>query len=61
MPLQAGKSAASFAANIRELMHAFHATGKIGSSKPASKAKANKQAVAIAYAQKRRTIAHGGK
>lgn len=60
MPLQAGASKQSFVENIRELMHSFSKTGKIGKSAPASPAKANKQAVAIAYAQKRRTIAHGG-
>jgi hypothetical protein len=49
MPLQAGKSRRSFVANIRELMHSFKRTGKIGNSAAASPAKANKQAVAIAY------------
>lgn len=62
MPLKQGAGKRTFVENIRELMHSFHNSGRIGTSKPASNAKANKQAVAIAYAQKRkarRTIAHG--
>lgn len=54
MPLQQGKSKRSFASNIRELMHAYRSKGKIGTSTPSSPAKANKQAVAIAYAQQRK-------
>jgi hypothetical protein len=53
MPLAAGKSKASFVKNIRELMAAFHREGKIGTSTPASAAKANKQAVAIAFSKQR--------
>jgi len=53
MPLKAGKSKASFVANIRELMHSFKRTGKIGNSTPSSPAKANKQAVAAAYSAQR--------
>jgi len=59
MPLKAGASKKTFVENIREIMHSFARSGRIGNSKPGSKAKADKQAVAIAYAQKRRTIAHG--
>ncbi len=51
MPLKAGKK--NFVSNIRELMHAYKSKGKIGTSTPASPAKANKQAVAIAYAKQR--------
>jgi|GEM_PF-459302 len=58
MPLKAGKSKQTFVGDIRELMHAYAATGRIGNSRPANKAKADKQAVAIAY-RKRRTIGHG--
>lgn len=53
MPLKAGKSRKSFVSNIRELMHTFKRTGKIGTSKPASAGKADKQAVAIAYSKQR--------
>jgi hypothetical protein len=57
MPLKSGGGKKNFVANIRELMHSFKHTRKIGNSAPASAAKANKQAVAIAYAQQRK----GGK
>ncbi len=62
MPLKAGAGRKTFVHNIREIMHAFAKSGRIGNSWPASAAKANKQAVAIAYRQQResrRTIAHG--
>jgi hypothetical protein len=51
MPLKSGKK--HFVSNIRELMHSFRRTGKIGSSTPASAGKANKQAVAISYSKQR--------
>jgi len=51
MPLQPGKK--NFVANIRELMHSFKRTGKIGTSTPASPGKAAKQSVAIAYSKLR--------
>lgn len=53
MPLKSGKSKSSFVANIRELMHSFKRSGKIGNSTPASAGKADKQAVAIAYSKQR--------
>ena len=55
MPLKSGGApgGANFVANVRELMHRYHARGKIGTSKPASAAKANKQSVAIAYSKAR--------
>ena len=53
MPLQAGKSRRNLVANIRELMHSFKRSGKIGTSTPASAGNANKQAVAIAYSKQR--------
>ena len=61
MPLQTGKSKAAFSANVSELMHAYAAKGSIGNSKPKNKQAAQKQALAIAYAEKRRTVAHGKK
>jgi len=51
MPLKSGGK--NFVSNIRELMHSYARTGRIGNSRPKSKAAADKQAVAIAYAQKR--------
>lgn len=60
MPLERGAGNRTFVENIREIMHAFARSGRIGNSAPASKAKAARQAVAIAYRQKRKTIAEGG-
>lgn len=55
MPLKSGKSKKTQKANIKELMGSYEATGKIGNSKPKSKAKAIKQSVAISYAKKRKS------
>jgi hypothetical protein len=49
MPLKKGKKAMS--SNVKELMHTYKKTGKIGSSKPKSKKAAQKQAASIAYQQ----------
>jgi hypothetical protein len=51
MPLKKGKSNKVISFNIKELVDAYKTKGKIGTSKPASKAKAIKQAVAIAYSK----------
>lgn len=59
MPLKAGASKQTVADNIREIMHSFAVKGTIGTSRPASKKKAQKQAVAIALDQQRRSLAHG--
>jgi hypothetical protein len=48
MPLRKGTSDATTSSNIKTLVHDYERTGKIGNSKPASKKKAVKQAVAIA-------------
>lgn len=55
MPLKKGKSKQAFQSNIKEVLGAFKETGKIGSSKPKSLAKAQKQAVAIAYSQQKKS------
>lgn len=49
MPLKPGSSKKVISSNVKELVGAYKEKGKIGSSRPASKAKAVKQAVAIAY------------
>jgi len=41
-------------ANVKELVDSFEGSGKIGTSTPASKSAAIKQAVAISYATERR-------
>ena len=51
MPLKGGKSAVK--SNIRELMHKFKESGKIGTSHPGSTKKAMKQAAAIAFRKSR--------
>jgi hypothetical protein len=53
MPLKAGTSRKVQSSNIRELMNSFRRTGRIGTSHPASPAKAVKQAVAISYSKQR--------
>jgi hypothetical protein len=57
MPLKAGSSAKTRSSNIRELLHSFKATGRIGNSKPKSMAKATAQAAAIAYDKAGETLA----
>jgi hypothetical protein len=61
MPVKEGASKRTFVENIREIMHSFAKSGRIGSSRPASKAEAVKQAVAIAYRARRKTLAGSGK
>lgn len=53
MPLKKGKSREAMSKNIKAEMHAYEKTGKIGTSKPGSKKKAQKQAIAIAYSKAR--------
>lgn len=61
MPLKKGSSQKTISKNIGTLVHDFKATGKIGTSKPKSKAAAVKQAAAIAYDKAGKTkMAKGG-
>jgi hypothetical protein len=48
MPLRTGRSPKTVGSNIKRLMHEYEDSGHIGTSHPASKKKAVKQAVAIA-------------
>ena len=48
MPLLKGRSQKTVGANVKKLVHEYEDTGAIGTSHPASKKKAVKQAVAIA-------------
>lgn len=62
MPLKKGSSQKTISSNIGEMVGAYKETGKIGTSRPKSKAAAAKQAAAIAYdkAGKSRKMAKGG-
>jgi hypothetical protein len=51
MPLKKGSSQKTVSKNISEMVGKYKETGKIGTSKPASKKKAVKQAVAIALTE----------
>jgi chitinase len=62
MPLKKGRSQRTVSKNIREVMDSFEEKGKIGTSRPADKKAAQKQAVAIALrtAGKSRAMKSGG-
>jgi hypothetical protein len=53
MPLMGGPSKKAFEGNVSELIKAFKAKGKIGTSTPKNKEKARKQALAIAFSKQR--------
>lgn len=57
MPLKSGSGAKTRSTNIKELLHAFKSSGRIGNSKPSSMKAAVAQAAAIAYRKSRDTIA----
>jgi len=54
MPLKKGKSKKVISSNIEELLHNYKKKGTIGMSHPKSIKKAQKQVVAIAYAEAKR-------
>lgn len=62
MPLKSGKSSKVVSENVGEMVRKFKKTGSIGTSKPGSVAKAQKQAVAIALSKagKSRKMKKGG-
>jgi hypothetical protein len=62
MPLKPGRSRKVVSENIGEMVRKYKKTGSIGTSKPASKGKAVKQAVAIALSKagKSRKMSKGG-
>ena len=62
MPLKRGSSQKTISGNISEMVRKYKKTGSIGTSKPASKGKAVKQAVAIALSKagKSRKMKKGG-
>jgi len=51
MPLKKGRSRKTIGKNISEMVRKFKKSGKIGNSKPKSKKRAFKQAVAIALSK----------
>jgi hypothetical protein len=53
MPLKKGSSRKTISSNITTLVHDYERSGAIGTSNPASKKKAVKQAVAIALGKAR--------
>lgn len=55
MPLRKGRSNKTRSANIKEMVDSWKRTGRIGNSKPKSKRKAIRQAVAASYTQQRRS------
>ena len=59
MPLKNGSSQKTISSNIKTLVHDYEVKGYIGDSKPASKEKAVKQAVAIALDSARKSRGGG--
>ncbi len=57
MPLHSGNSPKARSTNIREMLHAFKQSGKIGNTTPGSMKKAVQIASAAAYAKARQTLA----
>lgn len=57
MPLHSGSGPKTVSTNIREMLHSFKQTGRIGNSHPKSMKKAMAQAAAAAYRKARGTLA----
>jgi len=57
VPLKAGKSRKTIQANIREMVHSYERTGKIGNVRP----KSRKQAIKIAVATALNKAKQGGR
>ncbi len=55
MPIKKGKSNKTRNSNIKEVIKSYEEKGTIGTSKPKSKEKAIKQAVAIGYSNQRKS------
>ena len=55
MPLKKGKGQKVVSSNIREMLHSWKKTGKIGNTKPKSMKKAMAIANAAAYSSARRS------
>jgi hypothetical protein len=55
MPLKKGSSKKVISGNIEEIMHSYHEKGTIGTSRPKSNKKAQKQAIAIAFSMAGKT------
>jgi hypothetical protein len=55
MPLKKGKSKATHSSNVKEMIHSYKKTGKIGNTKPGSMKKALDIANAAAYSSARRS------
>ena len=53
MPLRSGKGQSAISSNIRELLHSWKKSGKMGTSSPKNITAARKQAAAIAYSKAR--------
>ena len=56
MPLKPGHGRKTIQGNIKELLHAYKSTGKIGNTKPGSMAHARRIAAAIAYGRSRASL-----
>ena len=61
MPLKSGSSKKVVSGNIKEMMKKYKKKGSIGTSKPTSSKKAQKQAVAIALSKARESVELVGK
>ena len=56
MPLQPGHGKKTISGNIKELLHSYKSSGKIGNTKPRSAAHARRIAAAIAYGRSRASL-----